>query len=244
MKTPTPEIGTPTVDPKFRIKIVDHGPYLVFGFPPIRTQTIMPNEDGNSWELLAGDKNYTLDTEPTALCRCGHSKNPPYCDGSHLKTDWDATLTAPRTAPLDEAEVIRGQTLTLTDAERYCAFARFCDAKGRTWNQVEDSGDPHTRSLAIRTSSACPAGRLKAFDNRTEEPFEPTYTPQIGLLEDPAIKCSAGLFVMGGIPVEAPDGFVYIPRNRVTLCRCGNSSNKPFCDGTHASSHYRDRINQ
>jgi CDGSH-type Zn-finger protein len=39
--------------------------------------------------------------------------------------------------------------------------------------------------------------------------------------------------VRGGIRIQAPDGFVYEVRNRVTLCRCGESKNMPFCDGTH-----------
>ena len=35
------------------------------------------------------------------------------------------------------------------------------------------------------------------------------------------------------IAVTAPDGETYEVRNRVTLCRCGASMNKPFCDGSH-----------
>ncbi|HET8688843.1 MAG TPA: CDGSH iron-sulfur domain-containing protein [Methanosarcina sp.] len=37
----------------------------------------------------------------------------------------------------------------------------------------------------------------------------------------------------GGIPIESADGKQYEIRNRVTLCRCGKSRNKPFCDGSH-----------
>ncbi|MFE2733740.1 CDGSH iron-sulfur domain-containing protein [Streptomyces sp. NPDC059349] len=44
----------------------------------------------------------------------------------------------------------------------------------------------------------------------------------------------------GGIPVTAADGTPYEVRNRVTLCRCGASRNKPFCDGTHASIGFKD----
>jgi CDGSH-type Zn-finger protein len=37
------------------------------------------------------------------------------------------------------------------------------------------------------------------------------------------------------------DGFEYEIRNRVTLCRCGASQNKPFCDGTHVSISFSDK---
>jgi CDGSH-type Zn-finger protein len=48
------------------------------------------------------------------------------------------------------------------------------------------------------------------------------------------------LWVRGGIPVISADGFAYEVRNRVTLCRCGASANKPFCDGSHYKISFRD----
>jgi len=39
--------------------------------------------------------------------------------------------------------------------------------------------------------------------------------------------------VRGGVRVVAADGEDYEVRNRQTLCRCGQSQNKPFCDGSH-----------
>ena len=41
------------------------------------------------------------------------------------------------------------------------------------------------------------------------------------------------IWVRGGVQVVAADGEPYEVRNRQTLCRCGRSQNKPFCDGSH-----------
>lgn len=236
------EEGTPVLPDNIKIKIAERGPYLVFGKIPIKQQFIMPNHDGNSWEFICGTKDYSTGSEPVALCRCGESHNKPYCDGTHTKIEWDDRLTAPRTPLLDDVETIEGGTLVLTDNQAYCAFARFCDAKGRTWNLTEDSSDPQSRELAIRTANHCPSGRLKQWDRATGKPFELDLKPMIGLIQDPALHVSGGIWAMGGIPVIAPDGYVYQVRNRVTLCRCGNSRNKPFCDGTHVSAKWRDRL--
>jgi len=62
----------------------------------------------------------------------------------------------------------------------------------------------------------------------------------IGLIEDPAEGVSGPLWLRGGIPLIAADGFAYEVRNRMTLCRCGASKNKPFCDGTHITVGFRD----
>jgi CDGSH-type Zn-finger protein len=59
-------------------------------------------------------------------------------------------------------------------------------------------------------------------------------------VEDPAEGVSGPLWLRGGIPVFAADGFAYEVRNRVTLCRCGASKNKPFCDGSHAAIKFTD----
>jgi CDGSH-type Zn-finger protein len=36
------------------------------------------------------------------------------------------------------------------------------------------------------------------------------------------------------------DGTPYETRNRVTLCRCGASARKPFCDGRHLEARFDD----
>jgi CDGSH-type Zn-finger protein len=48
------------------------------------------------------------------------------------------------------------------------------------------------------------------------------------------------LWVRGGVRVVAADGTSYEVRNRTTLCRCGHSRNKPFCDGSHEDAGFKE----
>lgn len=232
--------GSTEAPAKFHITIAAKGPYLVFGSPPLNVQLIETNRDGECWEFKEG-KSFSTATEPTALCRCGESKHMPYCDGSHLKADWSPELTAPNRPLLEDAELIEGPIVSLTDNQSYCAFARFCDAKGRTWNLVEKDNE-QAAQLTIQEANICPAGRLSAWDNKTGQPYEPVFEPSLALIEDPSIGVSGPLWVRGGIRISKENGESYEIRNRVTLCRCGQSSNKPFCDGTHASMRFDDHL--
>ena len=65
--------------------------------------------------------------------------------------------------------------------------------------------------------------------------------PSIEFLQDPEKGVSCGIYVKGNIPIESSNGEMYETRNRVMLCRCGESSNKPFCDATHVSAKYLDQ---
>jgi CDGSH-type Zn-finger protein len=40
--------------------------------------------------------------------------------------------------------------------------------------------------------------------------------------------------VTGGAELKDDGGNVYPAKNKIALCRCGASTTKPFCDGTHS----------
>jgi len=178
--------------------------------------------------------------ESYQLCRCGKSRAKPFCDGTHNKIGFDGTETAPRTTYREQAKVLEGPTLALTDAESLCAGARFCDPNGQVWNQVERTDEAGLRTTFLRQVNNCPSGRLVAWDRATGKPIDHPLPVSIGLIEDPLEGVSGPLWLRGGIAVVSADGFAYEIRNRVTLCRCGASANKPFCDGSHVSSGFRD----
>ena len=222
------------------VTVTANGPYLVSGSVPLAKQIIGTNAAGESMAWREGERYPASDTY--ALCRCGASNNKPYCDGTHSKIGFDGTETADRRLYLEQAETFGGPDMVLTDATRLCAYARFCDRNGGVWRLIEQSDDPKARRMLVEQTENCPSGRLIAWKQAAGNPapLEPKLEPSIGLVEDPGQNVSGPLWLRGGISVVAADGAQYEIRNRVTLCRCGASKNKPFCDGSHASIGFRD----
>ena len=222
-----------------KIKILKNGPYLVLGNIPIRKQTIIANEEGRSVKWEEADC-YPKQRE-YSLCRCGQSHNSPYCDGNHEKSPFDGTETASREPYLKRAGTVVGPELIITDLPELCAYARFCHREdGSVWELAEDSANPKSRASAIQGAWECPAGRLLAWE-KTGQPIEEKLNPSIGIVEDPSYKggVSGPIWVKGAIPIESSDGSELEVRNQVTLCRCGKSGNKPFCDNTHGSIRFK-----
>ena len=134
--------------------------------------------------------------------------------------------------------------MVLDDAKALCAFARFCDVEGKVWNLVLQD-DAAAAGLVEQQAADCPGGRLRARQRSAAQQaevqtLEPRFDASIGLVQDTAKGVSGPLWVRGGVPVISADGSSYEVRNRVALCRCGVSSNKPFCDGSHVASGFND----
>jgi len=211
-----------------RVRVTKNGPYLVDGPLPIAKQTIVVDD---RQESVAWRESERAEKGTCALCRCGSSGVKPYCDGTHQVIGFDGTETASRTPYLEAATSIEGPQVALLDEIELCAEARFCSAKGSIWRRAAESDDD-SRQAVIEQANLCPSGRYTAVDPDGHV-HEPDLERSIGLVEDPGGGVSGPLWVRGGVPVVSSDGEPYELRNRMTLCRCGGSKNKPFCDSTH-----------
>ena len=214
-----------------KIRISKNGPYLIYGELPIQKMVIIAESDGTATEWQLGVKY--PQQKICSLCRCGQSKNKPFCDVTHTKVNFDGSENAGGETYLDEPKEFDGVTLKLTDTEKLCASARFCHRAGGIWTLVPESSDPKKKRIAIEEACDCPSGRLVILDKQAVEIIEPNLFKSIWVIEDPGMGVDGPIWVRGGIPVVSVDGKTYRIRNRVTLCRCGKSANKPFCDSSH-----------
>jgi len=245
------------VPENMRIDIIPNGPIKVSGGVPLFIMSIVRNElqEAVGWkevELLTQKDLYML-------CRCGHSKNKPFCDGSHTAAQFDGTEMAAKDPFEAGAQQIRGENLTLHDNEKFCIGAEFCDRLGGVWNLVQMTEEncglsnseeaktvtENAHKIAIEQACNCPSGRLvmhRPIDEQDEIIEAEFDQPSIALIQDPVFQTSSAIWVRGGIPIYDANGEPYEVRNRVTLCRCGASTNKPFCNGAHYSVNFDDGL--
>jgi hypothetical protein len=128
----------------------------------------------------------------------------------------------------------QGEGLVLDDDVSLCTQAGYCgDRFENVWSMIERAKDPEVRERIRTMSALCPSGRIRTVPPGAA-PDEPEYPPSAAVVAD------GPLWIRGGVPVVAADGTAYETRNRQTLCRCGASRNKPFCDGTHKRVKFTD----
>lgn len=220
------------------ITIVEDGPYVVRGGVPLSEDAIVAAPEGSHLQY-----NRVRDHEVHEeyhLCRCGASHHKPFCDGAHEAAGFDGTETASRAPFAERADAYGGPELRLLDDNR-CAFARLCHRQGSdVWDLTETADSEEQAQEAIAASWHCPTGRLEHHDRATGEVCEQGFEPSLVILQDPQEHASGPVFVRGGIPLVGADGHEYEQRNRYALCRCGSSTNKPFCDAMHVTVGFDD----
>ena len=170
-----------------------------------------------------------------ALCRCGGSSNKPFCDGTHNKNGFSgARLSGPSA---DKLESYRAKGITIHDNRSLCAHAGRCtDGLPLVFKYRQEpwiDAAAGTMEEIIEVIRRCPSGALSYTLDEAEEAVPPG-TPSITVSKDGPYE------VMGDIQLLAQTSGEGASTERYTLCRCGGSKNKPFCDGTHWSIGFKD----
>jgi CDGSH-type Zn-finger protein len=217
-----------------KIVIKKNGPYLVSGGVPLVQKTQVVSEYG---EPLTWKKEGEFESsEEYALCRCGHSADKPFCDGTHRRINFDGTERA-NTRTLAESRLApRSRKIVVEKDSSLCMNSGYCGLRNAgLWELVARADDTQIRSLVIAMVERCPSGALSYRLDSNEHAVEPDLPKQIAdtteITSDGPI--AGPLWATGGISIERSDGAAFETRNRVTLCNCGLSGNKPLCDGTH-----------
>ena len=176
--------------------------------------------------------------ETMALCRCGGSANKPFCDGTHAKNGFSSDKLEGRVE--DKRENYQGEKITIHDNRGICAHAGYCtDGLASVFHLKEEPWihpDSASADKIIGTIQKCPSGALSYSVDNIEE-RDHAGEPSIFIAPN-------GPYVVSGKPelvdVTRGEG---ASEEHFTLCRCGGSKNKPFCDGTHWYNEFKDDKN-
>jgi CDGSH-type Zn-finger protein len=215
----------------FQIAVLENGPYVVSGSVPLNRKSVVFSE---LHEPLTWRKDTTLESDATyRLCRCGQSSHKPFCDNTHARVGFDGTETAPTTPSAARARRFVGTKVTMTDDSVLCMHAGFCGNHAeKVWQMMERTDDTRVRFTLMQMVERCPSGKLGYEVDGV--PIEPDLPEAISVTKD------GPYWVTGGIPVTMSNGQTLEVRNRVTLCRCGQSKIKPLCDGTHSAIKFKE----
>jgi CDGSH-type Zn-finger protein len=213
------------VDAKPKIAFSPNGPYFLMHEA---TPAPVPNLRRASGEACATVRG-------VALCRCGASKNKPFCDGTHGAIGFKGTNTADPAK--NRRERYDGKRITIFDNRAICSHAGFCtDTLKSVFRMKEEPWiDPDGAAVEAIVAAVrkCPSGALSyAIAGVEAEP--PEREPMITVTNDGPYAITGGVELPG---VTFGNG---ASSEHYTLCRCGASKNKPFCDGSHWSVKFRD----
>jgi glutamate synthase domain-containing protein 2/CDGSH-type Zn-finger protein len=187
-------------------------------------------------ETLIGIDSKLIETKPVfSLCRCGKSANRPFCDGTHKDIGFSDEKKDDRVK--DRRDNYVGKKITIHDNRGICSHAGYCtDNLPSVWRKnkepwIDPDGDDVEK--IINTIKMCPSGALSYTVDGVEH-RDQVRGPLIKIIPNGPYAIQGGIELIG---VESLEGTSTEHR---TLCRCGHSKNKPFCDGSHWYTNFRD----
>ncbi|HEY8594712.1 MAG TPA: CDGSH iron-sulfur domain-containing protein [Devosiaceae bacterium] len=195
---------------------------------------------------LANSKGEALETSSRIeLCRCGGSRNKPFCDGTHETRGYSSERIADGTH--DRVDDFAGRQVTVHFNAQQCSGAGECarglpsvfrdrDILGKVMGKPWIQPDREDADRVVEVIDRCPSGALRYTRQGRTGP-EHADPPGIRIRRDGPYE------VRGSIELQTSFWPAGARREIYALCRCGASRNKPFCDGSHHRIGFRDPKN-
>jgi CDGSH-type Zn-finger protein len=218
---------------KPKILPLSNGPYYLLNDMTPKPVQNLQTSDGHPLSNISG----------TALCRCGASKNKPFCDGTHnvIRFSSDNKLI-PEHAQISKGKKksYTGKNIIVHDNRRICSHAGECVNSLSSVFRLDAKPwiDPDGASAEeiMKTIRKCPSGALSYSIGGIEYKDQMTRDPLVTVSKNGPYLVTGGIDLIGD-NIQWADG---ASKEHYTLCRCGASNNKPFCDGTHNSINFVD----
>ena len=220
---------------KPKILPLSNGPYYLINDMEPKVVENLQNSKGESLSTIRG----------VSLCRCGASKNKPFCDGTHgtigfsseNKEDVNDNLHTVK----DKRKSYVGKRITIHDNRRICSHAAECvnnlpsvfKLNARPWISPDAA---ETEEEIINAIKKCPSGALSYSVDGIEYRDQNERKPVITVSKGGPYLVTGGIELIGD-NIEWAEGS---SKEHYTLCRCGASNNKPFCDGMHRVINFKD----
>lgn len=169
-----------------------------------------------------------------SLCRCGESKYKPMCDGSHSAAGF---VGAREYSEKQEPEIYEGENISIVFDRYLCMGNGACgELEAVFGTSAEPKYEPDAAPVEdiIATIKKCPSGALSYIleEKHIKDYFD---TPQV------VVEKNGPLHVQGDINlIDDQDSDRLLPMaDHYTLCRCGGSTKKPLCDGSHEENGFK-----
>jgi CDGSH-type Zn-finger protein len=212
---------------KPKILLLLNGPYYLLNDMEPKVVENLQNSEGQPLSTLRG----------VALCRCGASKNKPFCDGTHGTIGFSSENKTQDNK--DKRKNYVGKEITIHDNRKICSHAAECvnnlpsvfKFNTRPWINP-DAAD---KQQIINTIKKCPSGAL-GYSIDDIEYKDQERMSMVTVSKDGPYIITGGIDLIGD-NIQFAEGF---SKEHYTLCRCGASNNRPFCDGMHITINFKD----
>lgn len=213
---------------KPRLLCLPNGPYYLLADSTPQTAPYLKNSRGQDCAAVRG----------VALCRCGGSSNKPFCDGTHGRIGFRDARGTPR-APDARRDYV-GRRITIHDNRSICAHAGICTDRlasvfcsgAEPWIDADGAAV----EAIVDTIRRCPSGALSYSIDGVEQ-RDQARPPLVTVTHNGPYAVAGGVELIGVARAQGASTEHY------TLCRCGASNNKPFCDGSHWEIGFTDERN-